>query len=127
MENDVRKYELLYIHPGDLPEEGVLKVEERLTDILSRYGGRLFFRDDWGLKRLAYRVRNYDEGRYILLRFAGGYDCLQEVERNIKIMDEVIKYLTVRLPDDFDEASPSVVNTMKEEESAGDGESAAQD
>lgn len=118
----LRKYELLYIHPGDLSEEGVRKVEERLTDILSRYGGRLFFRDDWGVRKLAYRVRKHAEGRYVLLRFEGTFECLQELERNIKIMDEVIKYITVRLPDDFDEASPSVVSTMSGEEAAGEEE-----
>ncbi len=103
MSEEIRKYELLYIHPGGLDDEGVRKVEDRLEEIAGRFSARIFHREDWGVRTLAYRVRKHDEGRYILLRFEAGVDCLREIERHLKIMDEVIKFLTVRLPDDFDE------------------------
>ncbi len=104
MTEEMRKYELLYIHPGNLDDEGVKKVEDRLAEIAGRFGARIFYRDDWGVKPLAYRVKKYLEGRYILLRFAASNEFLQECERHLKIMDEVIKFITVRLPDDYDEA-----------------------
>ncbi|MBN2332893.1 MAG: 30S ribosomal protein S6 [Deltaproteobacteria bacterium] len=105
MVQEVRKYELLYIHPGALDEEGVKKVEDRLAEIIEQYGARIFYREDWGVQKLAYRVKKHEEGRYILLRFSGTVDCLRELERRIKIMDEVIKFITVRLDDDFDEST----------------------
>ena len=104
MTEEMRKYELLYIHPGNLDDEGVKKVEDRLAEIAERFGARIFYRDDWGVKPLAYRVKKHLEGRYILLRFAASNEFLQECERHLKIMDEVIKFITVHLPDDYDEA-----------------------
>ena len=104
MAGEMRKYELLYIHPGNLDEEGVKKVDDRLAEIAERFGARVFYRDDWGVKPLAYQVKKYLEGRYILMRFAVTIECLQEFERHLKIMDEVIKFITVRLPDDYDES-----------------------
>ena len=103
MAEEMRKYELLYIHPGTLDEEGVKKVDDRLAEIAERFGARVFYRDDWGVKVLAYRVKKYLEGRYIIMRFAATIECLREFERHLKIMDEVIKFITVRLPDDYDE------------------------
>lgn len=104
MAEEMRKYELLYIHPGTLDDEGVKKVDDRLAEIAERFGARVFYRDDWGVKTLAYRVKKHLEGRYILMRFAATIECLQEFERHLKIMDEVIKFITVRLPDDYDES-----------------------
>ncbi len=109
MAEEMRKYELLYIHPGTLDEEGVKKVDDRLAEIAERFGARVFYRDDWGVKSLAYRVKKYLEGRYILMRFAAPIECLQEIERHLKIMDEVIKFITVRLPDDYDETEDQAV------------------
>jgi len=104
MAEEMRKYELLYIHPGTLDDEGVKKVDDRLAVIAERLGARVFYRDDWGVKPLAYRVKKYLEGRYILMRFTATIECLQEFERHLKIMDEVIKFITIRLPDDYDES-----------------------
>ena len=59
MTEEMRKYELLYIHPGNLDDEGVKKVEDRLAEIAGRFGARIFYRDDWGVKPLAYRVKKY--------------------------------------------------------------------
>ncbi|MBW1646066.1 MAG: 30S ribosomal protein S6 [Deltaproteobacteria bacterium] len=123
MTEEIRKYELLYIHPGNLDEEGVQKVENRLAEIVERFSARIFHREDWGVRTLAYRVRKHDEGRYILLRFEAGVDCLREIERHLKIMDEVIKFLTVRLPDDFDENEGK--KAAVEEEAAGEEPAAA--
>lgn len=117
MAEEMRKYELLYIHPGTLDEEGVKKVDERLAEIAERFGARIFYRDDWGVKSLAYRVKKYLEGRYILMRFAAPIECLQEIERHLKIMDEVIKFITIRLPDDYDETKdkPAAEDEVAEE------------
>ncbi len=127
MAEEMRKYELLYIHPGNLDDEGVKKVEDRLAEIAERYGARIFYRDDWGVKTLAYRVKKHLEGRYILLRFAATNEFLRECERHLKIMDEVIKFITVRLPDDYDEAKdqPAAADDEAVEEPAVAGEAAA--
>ncbi|MEA3347812.1 MAG: 30S ribosomal protein S6 [Pseudomonadota bacterium] len=101
MSEVVRKYELIYIHPGNLPSEDVEAVDEVLNGILERMAGELLHREDWGVRALAYPVREYAEGRYILLRLACPADCLKEIERRFKITESVIKFLSIRLPDDY--------------------------
>ena len=101
MSEVVRKYELIYIHPGNLPSEDVEAVEEILNGTLERMAGELLHREDWGVRTLAYPVKKNAEGRYILLRTACSADCLKEIERRFKITESVIKFLSIRLPDDF--------------------------
>ncbi len=115
-----RKYEMIYIHPGNLPGEDVEKVEEILNGTLAKMGGELIHREDWGVRTLAYPVRKHSEGRYILVRFACTADCLNEIERRFRINESVIKYLTVRLPDDFvqEEVAEEVEDEVTEETKA---------
>ena len=126
MSEVVRKYELIYIHPGNLPSEDVEKVDETLNGTLESMAGELLHREDWGVRTLAYPVKKHAEGRYILLRIACSADCLKEIERRFKITESVIKFLSVRLPDDFvqevvpeepEEASEEVAEEATEEES----------
>lgn len=97
----VRKYELIYIHPGNLPSEDVEAVEETLNGTLESMAGELLYREDWGVRALAYPVQKHAEGRYILLRLACSPDCLKEIERRFKITESVIKFLSVRLADNY--------------------------
>ncbi|MCK5540838.1 MAG: 30S ribosomal protein S6 [Deltaproteobacteria bacterium] len=101
MSEVVRKYELIYIHPGNLPSEDVEAVDEILNGILEHMAGELLHREDWGVRALAYPVQKHAEGRYILLRIACPADCLKEIERRFKITESVIKFLSIRLPDDY--------------------------
>ena len=101
MSEVVRKYELIYIHPGNLPSEDVEKVDEILNGTLEKLAGELLHREDWGVRTLAYPVRKFAEGRYILVRIACSAECLKEIERRFKITESVIKFLSIRLADDF--------------------------
>ncbi|MEA3332432.1 MAG: 30S ribosomal protein S6 [Pseudomonadota bacterium] len=101
MSEVVRKYELIYIHPGNLPSEDVETVDEILNGTLEKMAGEILHREDWGVRALAYPVQKHAEGRYILLRLACSADCLKEIERRFKITESVIKFLSIRLADDF--------------------------
>ncbi|MEA1923187.1 MAG: 30S ribosomal protein S6 [Pseudomonadota bacterium] len=101
MSEVVRKYELIYIHPGNLPSEDVETVDETLNGTLEKMAGEILHREDWGVRALAYPVKKHAEGRYILLRLACSADCLKEIERRFKITESVIKFLSIRLADDF--------------------------
>ena len=112
-----RKYELIYIHPGNLPSEDVETVDEILNGTLERMEGELLYREDWGVRTLAYPVKKSAEGRYILLRMACSPDCLKEIERRFKITESVIKFLSIRLADDYvQEVIPEVVEEVVVEE-----------
>ena len=118
MSEVVRKYELLYIHPGNLPSEDVEKVDEILNGTLEKFAGELLHREDWGVRALAYPVKKFADGRYILVRLACSAGCLKEIERRFKITESVIKFLSIRLADDFvqEDIPEPVVETAEGEE-----------
>ena len=121
MSEVVRKYELLYIHPGNLPSEDVEKVDEILNGTLEKLSGELLHREDWGVRALAYPVKKFADGRYILVRLACSAGCLKEIERRFKITESVIKFLSIRLADDFvQEDIPEPVVETAEGEEAGE-------
>ncbi len=120
MSEVVRKYELIYIHPGNLPSEDVEKVDEILNGTLEKLAGELLHREDWGIRTLAYPVKKFAEGRYILVRIACPAACLKEIERRFKITESVIKFLSIRLADDYvqEEIPEPELETAEGEESA---------
>ena len=67
--------------------------------------------DNWGLRTLAYPIQAHKKGIYLYVRYLGGSDIVKELERNLRIWDEVIRYLTVLIDGDVDpEARPSDID-----------------
>jgi small subunit ribosomal protein S6 len=94
-----RVYETLFIAPPHLGEDDVEKLIGDVKDTFASRGAEIERIERWGRRRLAYPVRAHDEGWYVLLQVKGPGDAVQEVERRMRINDNVIKYLTVRLDD----------------------------
>lgn len=97
----MRNYETLYIVRPELSEEEQQAVAQKFADIVTQAGGEVIKLDIWGKRRLAYEVKKLREGIYILMQFRGESQVAQEVERVLKITDEVIRQLVVRLEDDL--------------------------
>ncbi|HHW05938.1 MAG TPA: 30S ribosomal protein S6 [Clostridia bacterium] len=96
----MRNYEALYIVRPELSEEEQQAVAKKFADIVAQNGGEVTKLDIWGKRRLAYEVKKLREGIYILMQFKAEARVAQEVERVMKITDEVIRQLVVRLEDD---------------------------
>lgn len=94
-----RMYETIFISPPNLTEEAVEKVIGDVTETLTSRGAEIVRVEKWGRKRLAYPIRKHDEGWYVLLHVKGSGDAVQEAERRMRISENFIKYLTVRLDD----------------------------
>lgn len=93
----MRLYEnVLILHP-ELDEEQVDSHIERFTAIVDRLNGQLAKIEKWGKKKLAYPVKKHRYGFYVLLRFHGTPELIGELERNYRLMDTVLRYLTVHL------------------------------
>lgn len=95
----MKAYELLYIIRPDLDEEATTALVERLGGIVTNHGGTNLTVEKWGKRRLAYEINDYKEGQYILMNFEGEGRTSQEVERVMKISEDVIRFLTVRKDD----------------------------
>jgi len=95
----MKAYELLYIIRPDLEEEATTALVDRLSGLVASNGGDNLTVEKWGKRRLAYEIQDYKEGQYILMNFEGEGRTSQEIERVMKISDDVIRFLTVRKED----------------------------
>lgn len=102
-----REYETVYILRPTAPEAEGDKTRERVEGIIENSGGHVLKFDNWGMRRLAYQIRDraeqtmYDRGRYVYYRYLAPSDTVAEVERNLRIIDPVIKFMTVKLEEDL--------------------------
>ncbi len=98
----MRRYESVIILDPDLPDDDIQAFTNRYTELIRSYGGDIIKVDDWGLKKLAYLVKKREKGRYIFIDYAGVPELIAEMERQFKISEEVIKFLSIKLDHDLD-------------------------
>lgn len=91
----MRGYEVMYIIRPDLDEEQTNAVVEKFKGLLETQGATVQNVEKWGKRRLAYEVRDQVEGFYVVMTFRCEPPVVAELERVLKIADEVIKYLIV--------------------------------
>lgn len=95
----MKAYELLYVIRPDLDEEATTAIVDRFAGLVGSNGGQNLTVDKWGKRRLAYEIKDYKEGQYVLMNFEAEAGTSQEIERVMKISDDVIRFLTVRKDD----------------------------
>jgi small subunit ribosomal protein S6 len=95
-----RTYELMFIVRPDMPEEEQDKLISTLESAVTASGGALKKVERMGKRRLAYTVRRFYEGVYILLTVEGSGGLVHELERRLRVTEQVIKFLTVRVDEE---------------------------
>ena len=95
-----RVYELMFIVRPDMVEEEQDKLISTLESALSSSGGKVKSMERMGKRRLAYSVRRFHDGIYILLTVEGGGALIHELERRLRVTEPVIKFLTVRIDEE---------------------------
>jgi small subunit ribosomal protein S6 len=95
-----REYETIFILNPDLTNDAIEQVASRFTEVITRLDGKLLKAENWGRRRLAYTVKKFPKGFYVYLRYLGYSDMVHELERNMRMLEPVIKYLTVKLEED---------------------------
>ena len=90
-------YELMYIINPALDEEGTNAVIEKFRGLIETNGGEIVKLDKWGKRKLAYEINNYKEGFYILCNFKAGADVPKELDRVLKITEDVVKHMLLRV------------------------------
>jgi small subunit ribosomal protein S6 len=118
----MRKYETIFIVNPDLSDEESLEVIEKVKGIIQNLKGEVLKMEDWGKKKLAYEIKKMSKGQFVLFHFSGSLDVLKEVERNLRLMDAVLKYQTVRL-DAREEKIARMLAEAKVVEKEGESES----
>jgi len=92
----MNKYESVVIINPNLDEEGTKAVVKKFTDLINS-DGKLEKADELGKRRLAYEVKKNREGYYVVFYFEANTSLIAELERNYRITDEVIKFMTVKV------------------------------
>ena len=95
-----RVYELMFIVRPDMVEEEQDKLISTLESAVSSSGGKVRSMERMGKRRLAYTVRRFHDGMYILLTVEGGGALIHELERRLRVTEPVIKFLTVRIDEE---------------------------
>ena len=90
------KYELALVVNAKIEDEAREAVVETAKGYVARYGGTVTEVEEWGKKRLAYEVQKMREGFYYFIQFEADATCPAEVERHVRIMDNVMRYLVVK-------------------------------
>jgi small subunit ribosomal protein S6 len=103
-----REYEATLILRPETNKAGIADLVGKLQGILGNEGSRLQKIDNWGVRTLAYPIQRSKKGIYLYTRFLGGSNVVNELERNLRIDETVLRYLTVLVDEDVDpEARPS--------------------
>ena len=100
-------YENVFIARQDISGQQVDALADSFTQLVAENGGEVKKREYWGLRNLAYRMRKNRKGHYVLMNIAGPPAAIAELERTMRINEDVIRYLTLRV--NQHEEGPSVI------------------
>jgi small subunit ribosomal protein S6 len=95
----LRRYETVIIAPADLPDDEIIGLMDRYKGIITNHKGLVMKIEKWGKRKLAYEIKKHNRGFYILIDFAGQSAVVAELERNLKIDDKILKFMTIKKDD----------------------------
>jgi small subunit ribosomal protein S6 len=113
-------YEHVFLARQDLAQAQVDALAENATKIIEELGGKIVKAETWGLRGLAYRIAKNRKAHYVMLEIDGPSAGIVELERQIAINEDIIRYMTVRV--DEHEAGPSAMMRRNERDRGGRGE-----
>ena len=92
-------YETLFILNPDLPEAQVRETIDRVRRLIEGMDGRDVELQDWGMRDLAYPIRKHPRGTYVLVQYNARAEVVKELERTLKLADEILRFISVRVPE----------------------------
>lgn len=108
----MRRYEIMFIIDPSLPEEEVDQVNSQVEELVTSGGGQVESVEKMGRRKLAYEVNRKKDGFYVLFTMSADGDIVREIERRFRVMDQVLRYITVRV--DLDEKRYKKVREARE-------------
>lgn len=99
----MRDYEFTFVIQPEITDEGIQAVCQRFEDVLAKGGAEKLYYEDWGRRRLAYEVRRFQKGHYLILHFLSDGKVVSELERVARMDDAVLRFLTVLVDDDVED------------------------
>ena len=103
-------YEYTYIARQDIQPQQVDAITTEFAKIITDNGGKVAKTESWGLRTLAYRIKKYKKGHYVHLNLDAPHAAIAELERNARLHEDVIRYMTIRV-DEFEEGDSVVLRS----------------
>lgn len=117
-----RTYEVMFIVRPDLAEEDIDKLISNLESNVTSAGGTVKSTEKMGKRRLAYVVRKFQDGFYVLLTLEGSGDLVKEIERRLRVTEQVIKFMSVRT--DVEDKRLAKIKKLRDSKVKGQGRQA---
>ena len=103
-----KEYETIYVLRSDVDADTAEKVQARVAEVVGRDSGKLVKVEAWGRRKLAYPVAKQKRGVYKYVKYVGRGGLVQELERNLKLQDTVLKFQTIQTNDEVDVAALTI-------------------
>ena len=92
----MKKYELAVVVNAKIEDDDRVATVEKVKEYITKFGGTITNVDEWGKKRLAYDIQKMREGFYYFIQFDADENVPADVEKNVRIMENVIRFLCIR-------------------------------
>lgn len=100
--NKIPGYETTFITRSEMSDEAVKALQERLHGVIASFQGEVVLSEDWGRRKLAYPIQKETRGHYTYIVYTGTGDVVHEIERNLRLHEHVLRFLSVNLGAEFD-------------------------
>ncbi len=94
-------YETTFITRVDLSDDGLKTLKDRMSAIVKEFGGEMVYEEDWGKRKFAYAIEKETRGHYTHFVYTGRGDVVHEIERNLRLHESVLRFMTVNLSKEF--------------------------
>jgi len=95
-----RTYEVVFIINPEVGDDEVMRLSETVQKIITSQGGQIVKTEMMGRRKLAYEIKHKREGTYILLEIEGSGAEIAELERRMRVNDQILRYMTIRVDED---------------------------
>ena len=92
-----RQYELVYIVTPEASDQEVADLHTQIEQIVQRFNGTFDKTENWGRRKLAYEIGHHREGLYVVETISGSGELMKEIDRRLRVIDQVIRHLVVRV------------------------------
>jgi len=109
----LREYETIFLVKPDLTDDNVDRIKDRVRGIVDREGGKVIRFTIWGKKKTMYPIAKQARAIYVHTHYLGSTTLVAEVERNLRNLDEVTRYISVKIAEEVDPETRPVLEDVR--------------
>jgi len=118
----MRNYESLYIIHPEVVGDGLTALVEKFQSVLTDQAAEIYKLDNWGVRKLAYPIKKVERGCYVQVLFSADPEVIAEYERRLRLDENILRFLTVKIEGDFQAAEAPVSGSSDREDSDDDSD-----